>query len=464
MTYLRLGISDMALNRFQEFLWGLIASLRRRKGERLLLDEALRTLMGSRGEVSTAVAAREVLDSYQEAAEEDKLAFFRNLEQNFNADFETVKSAWQAYEEEPSGANLSRLSRDAEPRRLALLRRLHQTPNATHDLVAMRADLLGLLPRHPELKTLDLEFEQMLSTWFGRGFLVLREIDWSTSAAILERIIRYEAVHEILDWKDLRSRIEPANRCCFAFFHPSLADEPLIFVEVALTMGIPSGIGEILDNEAGAEADFTTAVFYSISNCQPGLKRISFGNFLIKQVALELQAAYPSIETFVTLSPVPGFGKWLENDADDDEENAEDAALLNLKLQCRDRLESPGLAAENAELLRRTVFNFLLRKRRGMYPEDPVARFHLGNGASLHRVIPGADLSENGWRQSRGVMVNYLYDQTRIEANHEQYIGGGKVRFNDRLKALQLGPVHTMRCRSAGSLFSSGKTPRAPCG
>ena len=438
MAYLGNGIADMALNRFQEFLWGLIAPLRRHKGERMLLDEALQTLMGSRGEVSTAVAAREVLDSYREAAEDDKLAFFRNLEQNFNADFETVQAAWQAYAAEPSGANLSQLSRQAEPRRLALLRRLHQTPNATHDLVAMRADLLALLPRNPELKTLDQEFEQVLSTWFGRGFLVLRKIDWSTSAAILERIIRYEAVHEILDWDALRSRIEPENRCCYAFFHPSLSDEPLIFVEVALTRKIPSGIGEILENGATVDAeagDFTTAVFYSISNCQPGLKRISFGNFLIKQVVLELQAAHPAIDTFVTLSPVPGFVHWLESE---DENDAADPALLALKQDCRSTVASPDDAAENADLLRRTVFNYLLRKRRGMYPFDPVARFHLGNGASLHWVITGADLSDNGWRNSRGVMVNYLYDQGRIEANHEQYIADGSVQFGDRLKALQL--------------------------
>ncbi|MYA67701.1 MAG: hypothetical protein F4Y22_10665 [Gammaproteobacteria bacterium] len=229
-----------------------------------MLDAALHTLLGSRGVVSTAVAAREVLDSYKEAPEEDKLAFFRNLEQNFNAEFEIVRAAWRAYEHEPSSENLSRLSRQAEPRRLALLRRLHQTPNSTHDLVAMRADLLRLIKRHRELEALDQDFEQVLSSWFSRDFLMLQEIDWSTSAAILERIIRYEAVHEIRDWEDLRSRIEPENRCCYAFFHPSLTDEPLIFVEVALTDKVPGGIGEILDSDAAAtpvNGDFTTAVF-----------------------------------------------------------------------------------------------------------------------------------------------------------------------------------------------------------
>lgn len=433
---MRYGIPDMALGRFQDFLWGLVSPLRRRTGERLQLDEALHTLMGSRGEVSTAVAAREVLDSYSEAGEEDKLAFFRNLEQNFNAEFDEVRAAWQAYESDPSSANLSRLSRQAEPRRLALLRRLHQTPNATHDLVAMRADLLRLIRRHQELKTLDDDFEQVLSSWFGRGFLLLREIDWSTSAAVLERIIRYEAVHEIRDWEDLRSRIEPENRCCYAFFHPSLTDEPLIFVAVALTTGIPESIGEILDSENAPGTDngkFTTAVFYSISNCQPGLKKISFGNFLIKQVVQELQAAHPSIETFVTLSPVPGFGKWLNRD-----ESGEDEKLHELKKEFDEMVSDRHSATEHSELLRKLVFNYLLLKRRGSYPADPVARFHLGNGASLHRVNNDADLSDNGWRQSRGVMVNYLYDQTRIESNHEQYISDGKVRFSDKLKALQL--------------------------
>ncbi len=436
MAYLRLGIPDMALGRFQDFLWGLIAPLRNRGGERLLLDEALQTLMGSRGEVSTAVAAREVLDSYNEAPAEDKLAFFRNLEQNFNADFETVRAAWRAYEHDPSSTNLSKLSRDAEPRRFALLRRLHQTPNSTHDLVAMRADLLRLVKLHPELEALDEDFEQVLSSWFSRDFLMLREIDWSTSAAILERIIRYEAVHEIRDWEDLRSRIEPENRCCYAFFHPSLTDEPLIFVEVALTNEIPGGIGEILNSEptaAPANGDFTTAVFYSISNCQPGLKRISFGNFLIKQVVQELQAAHPSIETFVTLSPVPGFGKWLER-----EEEESDEVLYALKSEFEEKVRDPASAGKHGELLRKLAFNFLLRKRKGNFPVDSVARFHLGNGASLYRVNADANLSDNGWRQSRGVMVNYLYDQKRIEANHEQYSNDGRILFSDRLKPLQI--------------------------
>lgn len=436
MAYLRLGIPDMALGRFQDFLWGLIAPLRSRGGERLLLDEALQTLMGSRGEVSTAVAAREVLDSYKEAPAEDKLAFFRNLEQNFNADFETVRAAWRAYEHDPSSTNLSRLSRNAEPRRFALLRRLHQTPNSTHDLVAMRADLLRLAKLHPELEALDEDFEQVLSSWFSRDFLMLREIDWSTSAAILERIIRYEAVHEIRDWEDLRSRIEPENRCCYAFFHPSLTDEPLIFVEVALTNEIPGGIGEILNSEpaaAPANGNFTTAVFYSISNCQPGLKRISFGNFLIKQVVQELQAAHPSIETFVTLSPVPGFGKWLER-----EEEESDEVLYALKSEFEEKVRDPASAGEHGELLRKLAFNFLLRKRKGNFPADSVARFHLGNGASLYRVNAAANLSDNGWRQSRGVMVNYLYDQKRIEANHEQYSNDGRILFSDRLKPLQI--------------------------
>ena len=243
---------------------------------------------------------------------------------------------------------------------------------------------------------------------------MLREIDWSTSVAILERIIRYEAVHEIRDWEDLPSRIEPENRCCYAFFHPSLADEPLIFVEVALTNEIPSGIGEILGGGASAppvNGDFTTAVFYSISNCQPGLKRISLGNFLIKQVVRELQVARPSIKIFVTLSPVPGLGKWLER-----EEDETDETLAELKSEFREKVSDRESAAEQEELLRKLAFNFLLRKRRGSFPADSVARFHLGNGASLYRVNAGADRSDKGWRQSRGVMVNYLYDQKRSEA------------------------------------------------
>jgi malonyl-CoA decarboxylase len=446
----------MAFEKFQDFLSGLVKGQRGffSGGEKDSIDKLVQRLMGSEGEVSGIVTARQVLDRFQELDDEHKLLFFQNLEQNFNANPAMVRLAFNAYDKDPSSFNLGTLSKASEPLRHELLRRLNQTPGATHDLVAMRADLLGFLKTHPELLAVDNDFVRLFTSWFGRGFLELRTIDWSTSAAVLERIIRYEAVHAIKDWDDLRSRIDPPNRRCFAFFHPALVDEPLIFVEVALTGNVPESIAAILEEKAEAVNgdDFKTAVFYSISNCQPGLRNISFGNFLIKQVVQELQMEFPSIKTFVTLSPVPGFGRWLlseeEGDADasptaaQEEQNPREdkhaAALLEMKRRVAALPASGEAAQAHAEEIRSLVFHYLTVARKGKYPLDPVARFHLGNGASLYRIHAHADMSEKGLRQSRGAMVNYLYDLASIEMNHEAFANEGRVKFSDKLKSLAI--------------------------
>ncbi|MDE0733001.1 MAG: malonyl-CoA decarboxylase [Gammaproteobacteria bacterium] len=427
----------MAFSRFQDFLSGLV---NRQRGlfftnnEAASIDELLEKLMGTVGEVSGIVTARQVLDHYIDLNEAQKLEFFKNLEENFNADPAMVRRVYETYEKDPSSSNLNKLSDATRPKRNDLFKRLNQTPGATHDLVAMRTDLLKHLKDHPQLKSVDEDFVRLFSSWFGRGFLVLQTINWASSAAILERIIRYEAVHEIKDWNDLRSRIDPPNRRCFAYFHPALVDEPLIFVEVALTNEVPHSIDSILEDKGGDVVDpsgYKTATFYSISNCQPGLKNISFGNFLIKQVVQELQAEFPSIKTFVTLSPIPGLERWLGADSGDEAEE-----LTNLKKELKSLspvLESIG---ENDELIKRTVLNYLLSAKQGKYPVDPVARFHLGNGAKIHQVHTSADLSEKGISQSRGTMVNYLYDLRYIERNHEQYVMEGEIDYNDKLKSL----------------------------
>jgi malonyl-CoA decarboxylase len=241
-------------------------------------------------------------------------------------------------------------------------------------------------------------------------------------------------VHEIKDWNDLRSRIEPRNRRCFAFFHPALIDEPLIFVEVALTKEIPKSIDSILEDKGGESFDpleYTTATFYSISNCQPGLKNISFGNFLIKQVVQELQVEFPSITKFVTLSPVPNFHGWLNKISDDEE-----MELSDLKQQIKQLDNSIESIEANGDLIEISVFNYLLKAKKGKYPLDPVARFHLGNGASIYQLNRSADLSEKGIRQSWGTMVNYLYDLNDIEENHERYATEGVIEYSEKLKTL----------------------------
>ena len=428
----------MALKKFQDFLSALVSRQRSlfASSDKVSIDELIDRLMGTLGEVSGILTARQVLDSYYELSDGEKLEFFKSLEQNFNANQAGIRRAFEAYDKNPASSNLNILSKVTEPLRHELLRRLNQTPGATHDLVAMRTDLLGLLEAHPQLIAVDEDFVRLFTSWFGRGFLQLQTIDWSTSAAILERIIRYEAVHEIKDWNDLRSRIEPPNRRCFAYFHPALVDEPLIFVEVALVDQVPRSIASILESdgiEGPLESKYKTAVFYSISNCQPGLKNISFGNFLIKQVVQELQSEFPSIKTFVTLSPIPGFSRWLESDKELDAEIAPE--IEELKTSILSISDAEEAIEASGSILKKGVFNYLVGAKKGKYPLDPVARFHLGNGASLYQIHPLADRSEKGRLQSLTVMVNYLYDLRNIESHHESYATDGVVHFSDKLKS-----------------------------
>ena len=328
--------------------------------------------------------------------------------------------------------HLKTLLRVVEPPRQELFRRLNLAPGGTAALVHMREDLLKHLDGDAELACVDDDLVHLLYSWFNRGFLVLRRIDWSTPADILERIIRYEAVHQIQGWDDLRRRVQPSDRRCFGFFHPSLIDEPLIFVEVALTREIPGSIQKLLaeDREVLAPEQATTAVFYSISNCQEGLRGISFGNFLIKQVVEELSRDLPGLKTFVTLSPAPGFGPWLQRAAADPAA----AGLEELDTASLDALRTPGWHADPdmAERLQPTLMylaaHYYLRAKgsSGRLP-DPVGRFHLGNGARLERLNWLGDTSEKGLRTAAGLMVNYLYDLRFIEANHETFANHGTV-------------------------------------
>ncbi len=271
------------------------------------VEELTRALVSGRGEASGVAIARELLDRYSRLEAEERLRFFTFLATQMRPDPEGVTEAARAHIEHPSDASLATLQKALESPRVEFFRRLNLAPGATHEIVGLRHDLLRVLPTEPGLAAVDADLRRLFYAWFNRGFLVLRRIDWKTPAAILDKIIRYEAVHEIQGWDDLRRRLDPADRRCFAFFHPSLVDEPLIFVEVALMRDMPDAIGQVLE-EPHAELPGkppTTAVFYSISNCQEGLKGISFGNFLFKQVVEELAREKPSLKTFVTLSPVP---------------------------------------------------------------------------------------------------------------------------------------------------------------
>src|SRR6202140_2752018 len=366
-------------------------------------------LLSGRGEASGTAMAREVLDRYHDLDEAGRLSFFETLTRHFGPDREKLAPAIETWRAQRSDDDASDLHFASEPRRQELIRRLNRAPGGTSELVAMRADLLSLMKGNRDLAALDRDVVHLLSSWFNRGFLVLRKIDWSTPANILEQIIRYEAVHEIRDWNDLRRRIDPVDRRCYAFFHPALIDEPLIFVEVALTESIPGAIAPLLaeDRPPVPPERARTAVFYSISNTQRGLGGISFGNFLIKQVVEELRRELPKLDNFVTLSPVPGFVQWLKQ-AEDVPVTEEDRALLE-NLDKPDWFEKAELAAQLRSVLEPLAAYYFLKARtpKGRLI-DSVARFHLGNGARLERIDWLGGLSPPGLRGSAGAMGKYL--------------------------------------------------------
>ena len=378
-------------------------------------DEALiADLLSNAGEVSGLTSARELLDRFAAKDAAGKIAFFAYLAEKLDIDPEAVRGALDAYEVEPGPKTYRAFLEAAEPPRQELVRRLNRVPGATAKLVSMREDLLRLLKRDDPRAALDQDFRHLFQSWFNRGFLVLRPVSWESPAQILEKIIAYEAVHVIDSWEDLRRRVEPTDRRCFAFFHPAMPDEPVIFVEVALTRGIPGSVQGLLaeGREEGEAALADTAVFYSISNCQEGLAGISFGNSLIKQVVADLSAELPGLKTFVTLSPIPGLRRWMDAEKIDPT-----------------RLDD--------EALRKTAATYLLTaKRDGGMPLDPVARFHLGNGAQLHAIHANADISAKGRAESCGAMVNYLYDLGKITQNHEGFAKRQEVAASDAVRAL----------------------------
>ncbi len=401
------------------------------------LVELCEALLSGRGEASGTAMARDVLDRYHDLDTAGQRSFFAALARDFGPDRERVAKAIEAWQTQPGDGNGGQLHFASEPRRQELIRRLNRAPGGTGELVSMRADLLALLDGHKDLAALDRDIGHLLGSWFNRGFLVLRRIDWSTPANILEQIIRYEAVHEIRDWDDLRRRIDPVDRRCYAFFHPALADAPLIFVEVALTETIPSAIAPLLavDRRPVPIERARTAVFYSISNTQRGLGGISFGNFLIKQVVEELRRELPKLDTFVTLSPVPGFMSWVTQ-ANDVPLSDEDRVLLK-HLDEPNWFEHVDVTSQLRSVLEPLAAYYFLKARSGKGRViDSVARFHLGNGARLERINWLGDLSPKGLRESAGVMVNYLYRLDDIEENHEAYANEGEVVASNTVKKL----------------------------
>jgi malonyl-CoA decarboxylase len=409
--------------------------------------ELARRLLAQRGEASGLALAQDLARQIRAMPPEALQQFLHKLAVEFVGDKTAIEQAVAQWQRQPDDAALSALRHAVESPRQELFRRLNMAPDGTATLVELRRCLLELMPQHPELRGIDDDLRHLLASWFNRGFLRLERIDWNTPAAVLEKLIRYEAVHEIDGWDDLRLRLAKDRRC-FGFFHPAMPGEPLIFVEVALVTGIADAIPPLIvkDRSVGEPQAADTAIFYSISNCQDGLRGISFGNFLIKQVVSELQAELPNIRTFATLSPVPGLRRALQ-----DRETFSPARLEALlgeeawRLLRHNGYVDPiagidGLLNEGGELppavqrgMQRLALAYLTRCRRGTGVSDPVGHFHLSNGARLERINVGADLSAKGLKQSFGIMVNYLYEPRSLEENHELYVDIGEVALPRRL-------------------------------
>ena len=406
-------------------------------------NNAIKRLISERGESNAVSMADDVVNNYRKLTKDQYVAFFTYLFEKLNPDAASVMKAAQNFVAEASARNYIRLQKVSESPRQELFRRLNRASQGTAAVVQMRRDLLQILDKKPELAAVDFDMRHLLSSWFNPGFLKMHQVDWKSPAEVLEKLIQHEAVHAIDGRDDLRRRLQPDRRC-FAFFHPQLPSEPLIFVEVALLPEIPTVITPLVDKKAETldqPSQFKVAVFYSISNCEPGLRGVSMGNFLIKRVAEKLQAEFPTLKTFVTLSPIPGFMDWVAGGANLGEgvpaerlkpalKTARDQALAVLKLETQswsERLSAgwhPDQASEKEKEALLCLASIYLGLASTGRSGNPVAKFHLGNGARLHLINWAGDLSRKGLRQSAGLMVNYLYDLSAVEENHERFSNG----------------------------------------
>ena len=388
------------------------------------LLEYIENVNEAKGEISALNYSEELFDHLSNCDHKTLVSFFEYLEKDYDLEIDSIQEILQNYNKKKEYNFYRDIKKISESKRSEIFRRLNSTQHGTINLVKLRKKLLDLLDKYPNFKKIDYDLSSLFKDWFNRGFLILKPIDWETPANILEKIIQYEAVHQIKSWDELRSRLEPEDRKCFAYFHPAMEDEPLIFIEVALTEDIPEKINQILnpDRLMINSQEATTAVFYSISNCQKGLQGISFGNFLIKQVAKDLQNNFKNLSKFVTLSPVPGFSKWLKSN---------DSILFN---KMHDKLSLNKIQKSEAILNKSILKYFYISNRLDELPNDPVARFHLGNGAILERINFSSDISEKGLEQSLGYMVNYLYNLEEVELNHEKYVVDKKINTSKSLE------------------------------
>jgi len=393
-------------------------------------------LISNKGAAFGITVARDITELYQTLSIDNKILFFKSINEKYRPSFTKVNEAIDVYKNSQNEKTLSDLFKVSEGKRRELFMRMNMAPNGTSIIVSLREDLLKILKENKDLVSLDEDLKHLFKSWFNPGFLKLKKITWDTKAAILEKIIKYERVHHMKDMNELKRRLGEDRRF-FSYFHPALEDEPIIFVQVALTNGLGRSIQEIMKQSSGDEKKYDTATFYSISNCQEGLSRVTLGNFLIKRVVYEIQEELPHIKNFGTLSPIPGFVDWFSYL----EESKIKNILGNIKNQDVMFLKSKDLKIgdkriiDNKEAIIKLVSHYIVNeKNRDGLPVNDVSRFHLGNGAIVEDVIINANISENGFKRSFGVMVNYLYELKNIEKNHEEYMNKKKVILSDKLK------------------------------
>ena len=430
--------------RFNQFLHSVADSgvellrtrLRSTFGQSKTLTALCHELLSTRGEASGIAIARDIVNQFQNLDKDERLQFFEMVNDQFSVDADDVAAAAEAFCKLRDPASLRRLTEQVESQCQELVRRINMAPGGTATIVEMRRDLLELVKHHPHLEPVEYDLKHLLFSWFNRGFLEIEQINWETPAIILEKLIQYESVHAMKGWQDLRGRLADDRRC-FAFFHPTLPNEPLIFVEVALVQGLSESIEPIIDATRPVtnpqKAD--TAIFYSINNCQQGLKGVSFGNLLIKQVVEHLSREFPNLKHFSTLSPIPGFRRWFDSILQHPDHYAiskQDHELM-LKMQSDDWFEDEKLLKSLKPALQGLVAYYLAYARKKDEPLDPVARFHLRNGARLKRLNWLGDSSPNGFRQSAGMLANYIYEPDKIVQNHEAHVKDRKFAIDRKI-------------------------------
>ena len=393
-------------------------------------------LISNKGAAFGITVARDLTQLYQSLSQENKLLFFKEINNKYKPSFTKVNEAIENYTKTQNEKTLSELFKVSEGKRRELFRRMNMAPNGTAIIVALREDLLKILKNNKELSALDDDLRHLFRAWFNPGFLKLTKITWDTKAAVLEKIIKYERVHQIKDMNELKRRLGEDRRF-FSYFHPALEDEPIIFVQVALTKGLGKSIQELMKPSSSDPSTHNTATFYSISNCQEGLSRVTLGNFLIKRVVYEIQEELPHIKNFGTLSPIPGFADWFSYQ----EESKIKNILGNLTnnnmsfLKSQDMKIGDNKIIENKDAIIKLVAHYIVNEKneKGL-PVNDVSRFHLGNGAIVEDIAVNANISETGFKRSYGVMVNYLYELKNIEKNHEDYMNNNKVIVSDKIK------------------------------